>query len=268
MSALQAVLFDLDGTLIDTAGDLLGALDDLRAELGLAACAATLPPAVAARGGRGIISLGFPEDPQAADRYLPRYLELYRLRIAKLSRPYAGIESMLQALHERGIALGIVTNKPEGLARDLLAELSWECRSQESGAPAPLPREGGAPAPLMFAEPARSPSGPEPPSRRLALPGAHALVLVGGDTLPVRKPAPDPIWLACKLLDVDPVRSIMVGDDRRDIASGRAAGCALSIAVSYGYIENPAELASWKADHIVDTPEALAELLLALTQSQ
>lgn len=219
MSDVQAVLFDLDGTLIDTAGDLLGALDDLRSELGLPACTVRLPLAVAARGGRGIISLGFPDDATAADRFLPRYLELYRLRIARLSRPYAGIETMLATLRERGTAFGIVTNKPEGLARVLLDELGW----------------------------------------------SRDLVMVGGDTLPVRKPAPDPVWHACKLLGVLPERSIMVGDDRRDIESGRAAGCWRSIAVSYGYIENPAELATWQADHLVDSPEALAALLLALT---
>ncbi len=254
MSHIQAVLFDLDGTLIDTAGDLLGALDDLRAELGLSACAAGLPPAVAARGGRGIISLGFPDDASAADRYLPRYLELYRQRIARLSRSYPGIDALLATLRERGIAIGIVTNKPERLARELLAELGWDCRVLEGGAPAPPP----------FADLGKA----ERPRGSAALQGIAALVLVGGDTLPVRKPAPDPVWLACKLLDVDPAHSIMVGDDRRDIASGRAAGCALSIAVRYGYIENPAELPTWQADQVVDSPDALAELLLALTQPQ
>ncbi len=110
---LKAVLFDLDGTLIDTAADLLGTLDDVRAELGLPACAAALPPAVAARGGRGILSLGFPDDPTAADRLLPRYLQLYAGRLARCSRPYAGVDQLLCGLAGRGILCGIVTNKPE-----------------------------------------------------------------------------------------------------------------------------------------------------------
>jgi len=266
MSRIEAVLFDLDGTLIDTAGDLLGALDDLRAELGLAACADQLPPVVAARGGRGIIALGFPEDGSAADRYLPRYLELYRLRIAMLSRPYAGIEALLDTLHQRGIALAIVTNKPEALARELLDELGWVCADRPTQSPLWV---GGAPTPLHSARPAAAFTGaPNRLSTRSGCPETPIFELVGGDTLALRKPAPDPIWQACKWLGVSPQMSIMVGDDRRDIESGRAAGCALNIAVSYGYIEDRTELPGWKADHTVDSPKSLADLLLSLALPQ
>ena len=148
MTPWRAILFDLDGTLVDTAADLLGTLDDVRAELGLAPCAAGLPAAVAARGGRGILNLGFPDDASAADRLLPRYLQLYAARLARSSRPYPGVIALLDRLHANGIAAGIVTNKPQRLARQLLDELGW--------------------------------------SARIA-------VLVGGDTLSVRKPAPEPV---------------------------------------------------------------------------
>ena len=231
-AGIGAVLFDLDGTLVDTAEDLLGALDDLRAQLGLPPCADSLPPAIAARGGRGIIALGFPDDAGAAERYLASYLRLYQARIAQLSRPYPGIEELLAMLEQRGIAVGIVTNKPEALARELLTALGWHERA---------------------------------PGTDLAGGSATQFgVLVGGDTLPVRKPAPDPIWEACKLLGVDPASSIMVGDDLRDIASARAAGCAHSIAVSYGYIEDPRAIGAWGADSVVATPAQLSSRLLSL----
>lgn len=218
MSRIRAVLFDLDGTLIDTAADLLGTLDDVRAELGLPPCAASLPPAVAARGGRGILTLGFPEDPQAVERLLPRYLELYGARLARLSRPYAGIEAMLDALAERGVPVGIVTNKPQALATALLRQIGW---------------------------------------------GARFGVLVGGDTLAVRKPAPEPVWHACVALGIAPAQAAMVGDDERDIQAGRAAGCGLTIAAAYGYLEPGVRAADWAADVTVATPMQVLPALLA-----
>ncbi len=213
---LRAVLFDLDGTLIDTAADLIGTLDDVRAELGLAPCTAELPPAVAARGGRGLLTLGFPGQPELVERLLPRYLQIYAGRLSQLSRPYAGIAQALEQLQMAGIPAAIVTNKPEALARQLLAELGW--------------------------------------TRRFA-------ALVGGDTLDRRKPHPEPIWHVCQALQLKPAQTIMVGDDERDIAAGRAAGCALNIATAYGYLEAPDQVGSWGADQIVDDPTQLGAAL-------
>lgn len=213
---LKAVLYDLDGTLIDTAADLIGTLDDVRIELGLPPCTPALPPAVAARGGRGLLNLSFPDDPDQVERLLPRYLQLYAARLSRLSRPYAGVAAALDQMQAAGIAAAIVTNKPEHLARQLLDELGW--------------------------------------SARIA-------ALVGGDTLDRRKPYPDPIWHVCTAIGVSVHHTIMVGDDERDIAAGRAAGCALTIATSYGYLEHPEQVISWGADMIVTKPTQLVAVL-------
>ncbi len=215
---MNAVLFDLDGTLVDTAADLLGTLDDLRAELGLAPCAANFPPAVAARGGRGILMLGFPDDPDVVERLLPRYLQCYAQRLAQLSRPYAGVLEMLDELDARGVRYAIVTNKPERLARLLLVELGWSAR---------------------FA------------------------VLVGGDTLSVRKPAAEPVLHACAALGVAVGDTVMVGDDERDVLAGRAAGCRYTVAAAYGYLEDPQQVSGWGADRIVGSARELAVVLAA-----
>lgn len=127
-TGLSAVLFDLDGTLVDTAPDLIGALDEVRAGAGLPPMGDQLPPAVAARGGRGLLALGFPDDPAAAEQRLPEYLRCYRARLLRASRPYPGIERLLDELAGRGLALAVVTNKPEGLARELIAGLGWQQR--------------------------------------------------------------------------------------------------------------------------------------------
>lgn len=216
MTGVRAVLFDLDGTLIDTAADLLGALDDLRAELNLAPIASQLPPAVAARGGRGMLRLSFPGDEERVESLLPRYLAVYAQRLARCSRPYDGISELLDLLTDRGVSIAVVTNKPIALATQLLLELGW---GQRFGS------------------------------------------VVGGDSLPVRKPAPDPIWRACTELSVPAQACAMVGDDRRDIEAGRAAGCALTIAAAYGYLEADDRADQWSADHLAASVHDLKALL-------
>jgi phosphoglycolate phosphatase len=83
---------------------------------------------------------------------------------------------------------------------------------------------------------------------------------VSGDTLAERKPHPRPILFALEQLSADPAWSIYIGDARRDIESGRAAGIA-TVAVRYGYVEPGQDPGAWGADYVVDTPLDLIALL-------
>jgi phosphoglycolate phosphatase len=86
---------------------------------------------------------------------------------------------------------------------------------------------------------------------------------VSGDTLPERKPHPRPVQYALERLGLaaEPARAVCVGDARRDIESGRAAGTR-TIAVRYGYVEPGQDPATWGADHLADSTVELLNLLM------
>ncbi|PZQ11662.1 MAG: phosphoglycolate phosphatase [Rhodanobacter denitrificans] len=132
----QAVLFDLDGTLVDSAPDLIGALQALCVELGEAPPDADAVRIVVSAGGRAMLRRGLPGfDEAAIEHHLPRFLALYAGRIAQETQPYAGVVELLDWLEHDGIAWGIVTNKPGWLARPLVEQLGWanRCAALVSG---------------------------------------------------------------------------------------------------------------------------------------
>ncbi|MGB5208195.1 MAG: HAD-IA family hydrolase, partial [Azonexus sp.] len=86
--------------------------------------------------------------------------------------------------------------------------------------------------------------------------------VVSGDTTAEAKPSPMPILHACALLDRAPQRTLYVGDDRRDIIAGQAAG-TLTAAVSYGYLGSSGPVDTWGADFIANHPADLATYLFS-----
>ena len=127
---IQAIFFDLDGTLVDSAADLIAAMNRLRAELGEAPADSTAVGEVVSKGGRAMLRRGFPDADEARiEALLPRFLQLYSEDIAVHTRPYPGIDAVLSDLERRGIRWGIVTNKPGHLARAVVAELALDSRS-------------------------------------------------------------------------------------------------------------------------------------------
>ena len=212
----KAVLFDLDGTLVDTAPDLGHAANLVRESLQLEPLPLEGYRPVASAGARGLLgkALGITPADEDFPKHRDRFLELYRANLSRQSRLFDGMEQMLRLMEDRGIRWGVVTNKPAWLTGPLMEDLALAQR---------------------------------------------AAVSISGDQVPKPKPAPDSLLKACEMLGLDPADCIYVGDDRRDIEAGRAAGMR-TMAAAWGY-EGEHAIHSWQADSIVQTPADLRSWL-------
>ncbi|AVP98087.1 phosphoglycolate phosphatase [Ahniella affigens] len=127
--AIEAVLFDLDGTLLDTAPDFLAAANATRAEFGLPEMDFDDLRPVVSRGARYMVQAAFPGISEAElEARIPVYLGHYRARIADQTDYFAGMDEVVEQLAARGIKMAIVTNKPTWLAEPLIAELGLDVR--------------------------------------------------------------------------------------------------------------------------------------------
>jgi phosphoglycolate phosphatase len=129
-AARTALLLDLDGTLLDTAPDMGGALNLLRAEAGREPLPLASIRPVVSHGAMRLVSLGFPEATGAEfERLRLRFLELYSQNLALGTELFPGIEPVLDELERRGLPWGVVTNKPGWLTDPLLAALGLDHRA-------------------------------------------------------------------------------------------------------------------------------------------
>lgn len=127
----RAVLFDLDGTLVDTAPDLGYAANQVRAEAGLAPLPVADYRPVASAGARGLLKVAFGIDPQHPDFAARResFLAHYRKHLARESRLFDGMDGALRVFEAAGVPWGVVTNKPQWLTEPLMLELDLARRS-------------------------------------------------------------------------------------------------------------------------------------------
>lgn len=208
----RGALFDLDGTLLDSAPDMAAALNALRIERGEPPMPlADLRPHVS-KGARAMIRASWPQfDDAAREALVQPFLDTYERELGRHGAPFDGIAELLDALEADGVRWGIVTNKPEYLARQLMPMLGWRERCG---------------------------------------------VLIGGDTLPERKPHPLPLLHAAEVLGVAPADCVYVGDDERDIVAARAAGMP-SIVALWGYRLPGDAPEAWGGDTMIEASRTL-----------
>jgi phosphoglycolate phosphatase len=151
---IQAVLFDLDGTLLDTARDFDDALNKLRAEENLAPIPYETIRAQVSHGGHALVKLGFGVLPPAEHEVMRmRLLNIYRQQLAKHTCLFDGGGEMLTELERRGLAWGVVTNKPGWLTEPLMVAVNLHSRGQRRHA---LRAQAASPAPAArSADPGR-----------------------------------------------------------------------------------------------------------------
>jgi len=180
--AIRHVVFDLDGTLVDTAADLVAATNHVLGGFALPEVDATTLLGYVGDGARTLVgkALG-PARGELLDEGVNRFLDYYRAHLLDASRPYPGMESLLRDLHALGVRASVLTNKAEALSRPILDGLGL-MRWLDS--------------------------------------------LVGGDSLPTRKPDPAGLLALCERTGIRPSQTIVVGDSTIDLRTAQAGGAA------------------------------------------
>lgn len=210
----RLVLFDLDGTLLDSAPDLTLAIDRMLASLDRPIAGPERVRNWVGNGAQMLVRRALTQsdtpcgdEPELAlfDRAFDLFLINYGQCCAEQSTLYPGVQELISFLYDSQVSMGLVTNKPMSFTETLLDEFSL---------------------------------------RR------YFSVVLGGDSLSEKKPHPMPLQYAMDKLKVTPLQTLMVGDSRSDIKAAQAAGCKVA-AVSYGY-NHGEPVSSYNPDIIID----------------
>jgi len=151
-SPIRGVLFDLDGTLLDTAHDMMNALNQLRAEERLEPLPYEKVRCQVSHGANALVRLSFGTLPPTEHEMMrKRLLDIYRRQLARHTRLFEGGDEMLADLERRGLHWGIVTNKPGWLTDPLLVEVGLRTRARAVVSGDTLPERKPHPMPLLHA---------------------------------------------------------------------------------------------------------------------
>lgn len=184
-----AVIWDLDGTLVDSAPDLAGALNTLlqehqRLPLEVANIRRMIGNGVPKLIERGFGAGGRELQADELQELVPRFMAIYSQRATQLTRPYSGVQATLQSFQDAGASQAVCTNKPEAISRKILQALDLY---------------------------------------------KYFKVVVGGDTLEHRKPHPLPLQTCLNELGSSIDGAVMIGDSAVDVATARAVGMNIAI---------------------------------------
>ena len=151
-ASIRGVLFDLDGTLLDTAHDMMNALNALRAEENLAPLPYEKVRCQVSHGANALVKLAFGELSATEHEVMrQRLLDIYRRQLARHTVLFEGGDEMLRDLERRGLHWGIVTNKPGWLTDPLLVEVGLHTRARAVVSGDTLPQRKPHPLPLLHA---------------------------------------------------------------------------------------------------------------------
>jgi len=214
---LKALLLDLDGTLVDTAPDMVGSLNRVLAKHNKPLANVEEASKLVSNGGKALIEFGFGSslNPSQTPELVQEFLADYKQHVANESFVYEGMAECLAYCEAKQLKWGVITNKPLHLAKDLLDGLDLLDR---------------------------------------------CAILLGGDSLPVKKPDPVPMLHACMLLNLAPSECLYIGDHERDIIAGNAAGMDTGTAL-WGYIHESQTPEIWNANFMLNSPSGLLKLL-------
>ena len=212
--AYEHVVFDLDGTLIDSRADLAAAVNHVLRTLRLPEIAATTLAGYVGEGARVLIerALG-PAHQDVAARALEFFMARYGSHLLDATRPYPGIPEALALLTRRGVVLSVLTNKPVAMSRTILDGLGL---------------------------------------------ASHFTAVLGGDSLPVKKPDPAGIEHLRSVTRTSPERTLLVGDSTIDVRTARAANIAFC-GVTWGFA--PQTLLTAQPDRVVEHPADLIKIV-------